>query len=388
MNKGVLFITGAFYPEISGGGLQLYNLAQALRRNFRIYVITTTRDKALPFFQEINRIPIWRVYLKPGRLFSYLKAGLIMTYLFLKIRARINIIQLNGFSKKNIVLVLLAKLTRVKIVQRITSFGMDDPVSMKAASSMIDYYFYKISDFFVSISPAITESFYRSGINEKQLKEIPNGVDTERFSPLSVAEKLNLRQELSLPLDDFIVLSVGFFSRDKSPDDIYRAWAELMRDSSCKSTLIFIGSTDTGYSEIDAGLVLAIKDNLMKSGLNQKVWFVEKTLSIEKYYQAADVFVTASRREGMPNALLEAMASGLPVLSSRLPGIIDFVINDGKNGLLFNPGKVDEISNHLNRIKQESDLRVSLGSFAREKMINKFSLNQAANAFGQLYKTL
>ena len=121
---------------------------------------------------------------------------------------------------------------------------------------------------------------------------------------------------------------------------------------------------------------------------NEQIFFVDRTNDIEKYYQTADLFVLPSSREGMPNALLEAMACSLPVIVSRLEGVTDWVINDGLNGLLFQLGVNNVLGKLIKRILNDSILAQSLGREARRTVQEKFSMNRVAGEYAKLYKDL
>jgi glycosyltransferase involved in cell wall biosynthesis len=95
-----------------------------------------------------------------------------------------------------------------------------------------------------------------------------------------------------------------------------------------------------------------------------------------------------SSREGMPNALLEAMACSPSVIVSRLEGITDWVITDGKNGLLFDPSIWDELGRAINRILNDNALAESLGKEARMTVVDKFSIDRVSAEYLKLYHRL
>jgi glycosyltransferase involved in cell wall biosynthesis len=115
---------------------------------------------------------------------------------------------------------------------------------------------------------------------------------------------------------------------------------------------------------------------------------VEHTASIEQYYRAADVFVLPSLREGLPNALLEAMACGLASIASRLPGVTDSVVTDGVDGLLVEPAGREALAAALGRLLGDADLRRRLGCAARQTVEARFSLPSIASRYISLYEEL
>tara|TARA_B100001971_G_scaffold160171_1_gene150093 strand:+ start:14 stop:385 length:372 start_codon:yes stop_codon:yes gene_type:complete len=117
-------------------------------------------------------------------------------------------------------------------------------------------------------------------------------------------------------------------------------------------------------------------------------FFVENTHKIEEYYQSVDLFVLSSKREGLPNALLEAMACGLPVIVSKLKGIVDWLVEDGINGILAEPGIRDNLGKAILQVLKDYNQAESLGFEARETTIDRFSINKVAEDYFQLYGKL
>jgi glycosyltransferase involved in cell wall biosynthesis len=103
--------------------------------------------------------------------------------------------------------------------------------------------------------------------------------------------------------------------------------------------------------------------------------------------QQADIFVLPSRAEGISNALLEAMAAGLPAVVSQIPGNVD-VIEHEKNGLHFTVDDPHSLADSLLTVLTQADLRGQLGRQARQRVENDFSLNYVADRYIALYQTL
>src|SRR5262249_61331661 len=140
------------------------------------------------------------------------------------------------------------------------------------------------------------------------------------------------RRYVAPPCVTPIALVVRFSARDKRPALLYDAWTEALAAGA--SLLIFVGATRSVYHEVDSAIAAGIRARASAGGPGDLVRFVEPTLEIERYYRAADVYVLPSIREGLSIALLEAMASGLAAIATRLPGSTDTVIEPDANGLL------------------------------------------------------
>jgi glycosyltransferase involved in cell wall biosynthesis len=217
---------------------------------------------------------------------------------------------------------------------------------------------------------------------------IPNGVDLDRFRPRHTDERQALRHQLGLPDSGLMFLFVGFFSTEKCPDGVFDAWASLARAHPTIGALVFVGATRSRYYEVDPQLADAVKRRAHDFGLEDRVIFVEKTLHIEKYYRAADIFMLPSLREGLPNALMEAMASGMACVSSRLEGVTDDLIEDGVNGLLTPPGDAPALEGALRFLVDHPNRASEMGVRARETIEAHFRIEQTAQQYLDAYRAL
>ena len=318
---GVLMVTGVYHPEVSGAANQCRQLVNALRDKVSFTVFTTTQDPNLPLRSQVDDVNVFRLPLKERNVFEYFKAILIFTTLFLSQRRDFQVVHLHGFSFKSALVVLLSKILQKKIITKMTSVGYDDPISMRWRGFPLNYFFSK-ADTYVSMNPEFEKLYHQSELPANQLKRIPNGVDTDRFHPVTDMEKTKLRNKLQLPEKMKIILFVGHFSSEKCPEVLLEAWIENVVETFPETGIVFIGSTNPDHYEVNIDLVTEIK-KLANSYINDQIFFVENTYEIEEYYQSVDLFVLSSKREGLPNALLETMACGLPVITSRIEEVTD-----------------------------------------------------------------
>lgn len=100
-----------------------------------------------------------------------------------------------------------------------------------------------------------------------------------------------------------------------------------------------------------------------------------------------DVFVHPSLRDGMPNALLEAMACEIPVIVTPVGGVLD-VLEDGKNGLLVNVKDENSLAERILGLLDNNEKRRALGKSARESILNRFTLQKELEANLNVYRTI
>jgi glycosyltransferase involved in cell wall biosynthesis len=121
--------------------------------------------------------------------------------------------------------------------------------------------------------------------------------------------------------------------------------------------------------------------------LSDTVHFLGRINDVNPYLLAGDIFVLPSSSEGMSNALLEAMAAGLGIVASNIPGNAQ-LIADGINGLLVPPGDVSSLSLALNCLLTDSALTAKLGKAAKQSAIENFSIDSVADRYINLYTEL
>jgi len=382
----VLMVTGVYAPETSGASLQCRRLIRALRDRVDFRVLTTSTDPSLPWNSVIEDTPVRRVAVDPRSRVSKLAAIERMASSFLEIAPNIDIVHLHGFSLKSVLVIALARLMGKRIVIKLTSVGHDDPQSMRAASKL-QWLAYRRADTFIGVTPRFAEGFAATGLDERRFVFIPNGVDLQRFRPATPDVRAELQHQLRIATGEPVILFVGFFSREKNPDVLFDAWLALL-DRGIKSTLVFVGATSGAYYEIDSGIADRIKARAEKRGVGERVVFVESAEHIEHYYRAADLFALPTAREGLPNVLLEAMASGVPPIITRLEGVTDWIVDPGVTGELVASPESAPFAHALEPLLISAERRQAIGEAARAHVAAHFDIAATADRTFAVYEQL
>jgi glycosyltransferase involved in cell wall biosynthesis len=216
---------------------------------------------------------------------------------------------------------------------------------------------------------------------------IPNGVDIDKFSPIkNGSDKKQLREKLGLTVDATYITLVGAVHPRKGTDLLVEAWSSLVTKYK-ELHLILIGPR---YDETQEELH-SFRDNMKQiinvSGRRSNVHFLGPVKNVNEYLQVSDLFVFPSKREGMPNAVLEAMSSGLPVILTPFIGLSDEMGEANKDYLLAKRTSA-AIADTILSVLECDSLREELAGRARNWVVNKMNVESSINAHVELYKQL
>lgn len=197
------------------------------------------------------------------------------------------------------------------------------------------------------------------------------GLDVARFRDV-VVDNASKRKEIGVPVDAFVLLSVGELNKNKNHETVIRAVAGL-------------GIPAIHYVICGAGPLKQHLAGLARDlGLDQQVSLLGRRDDIEEIYKIADAFAFPSRREGLGLAALEAMASGLPIVTSNVHGIVDYSI-DGVTGYTCEPTDVDGFACAIERLLKSEALRRRMGAH-NQKAVLEFELDKALTLMGEIYR--
>jgi sugar transferase (PEP-CTERM/EpsH1 system associated) len=212
-------------------------------------------------------------------------------------------------------------------------------------------------------------------VRPESMDVIYNGVDTQRFAP-GEKTRLALRGELGIPEQSFVIGSVGRLVPIKDHATLLKAAASLAA-SGIDLRVLLVGQ----------GPEREKLENLAAETLRGRVYFAGDSGRVPEMLNAMDVFVLPSLNEGMSNTLLEAMASGLPVLATNVGGNPE-IVQDNVDGCLFKPGDVQWLADKLKQLASDPDLVHQLGTAARNRAMNSFSLSRMLDTYRRFYLDL
>lgn len=196
------------------------------------------------------------------------------------------------------------------------------------------------------------------GVCEEAIDVIPNGIDFREFERM---RPRNFREERRISPNTFLALFVGRLHEQKGVEVLLRA-AERLKEEDIHIVIVGSGHKEKEYRSLAEELRV---DNVLFTGEIGK----EDLLSA---FASSDVFVLPSIFEGMPYVVLEAMASGKPVVASNLPGLAE-VVAEGRNGILFEKGNDEDLAQAILRLKRNRRMARRMGKASRRLAKDRFN---------------
>lgn len=220
-----------------------------------------------------------------------------------------------------------------------------------------------------------------------RIEVIPNGVDTKRFRPpRDRAEVDEIRQRLEIPLGDFVLLFVGPINQRKGADLLLETWAKLAPRHE-RVRLIIVGPRFDVANPRLRPFNERLNRLLASSGAEDRVQFTGLVDNVEEYMQAADLLLFPSRREGMPNVIPEAMASGLPVVTTPFDGLPTEFGVPGKHFVLAE-GEAECFAGAVEELMMSHDRRRALDGAGRKWAKDRLDVEISLDRYAALYREL
>jgi glycosyltransferase involved in cell wall biosynthesis len=223
-------------------------------------------------------------------------------------------------------------------------------------------------DHILCLNDAIRDELLEKGVPEDKLIARTNGVPTDRFIPLPKAGKIALRKQFGLD-DKLTFVFTGRFAARKRVDLLVEAFAKVK-----SVNLMLVGYFDNRF---DQGSSFSIPTD------QTNIRLFKPTFDIVPFLQVADVYVSASKAEGMSNALLEAMSCGLPALVSDIKGHREAIL-PGQNGRLFKWEDRDDLFKGIHWFVQQRDQYARLSQQARNIVLKDYNIESVAAIYFNL----
>jgi N-acetyl-alpha-D-glucosaminyl L-malate synthase BshA len=361
----IAFLVYNFPPnQLSGAGVAVYNIAKHLAfRGHEVHVITVSEVLPMESIQQgffIHRIP------KRGSGFvSTISFWIHVSWMLSKLKPDI-------ISAQSVPLGVPGLVSKILLNVPCVVWGQGSDIYLQSRrKNLISEIVLRNADAVI----ALTEDMKRRmmDIFERNVYVVPNGIDLDRFRELS-SERC--RAALNIRANEKIIISVGRLHPIKGHKYLIESLKTICKQHK-DVQLILVGDGEEKYS-----LELLVE----KLDLGAKVKFVGaiKNEDIPKYMAASDIFVLPSLSESFGIVNLEAMASGLPIVASKVGGVPEIVI-DGENGFLVEPESPKEIAEKVTILLEDDELRKRI-SIHNKTCSGEYEWDNVVKKLEEIYK--
>jgi len=361
--------------ELGGAQKQLLSLIRHLdKEKFRLFLFTAKEGLLLPEALSINGLTL-RKSRSLERPINPLKdlLALIEIYWFIK-KNNIEIVHTHS-SKAGILGRWAARLAKVRIIIHTIhgwSFNDYQPRLKRKIFVSLERFSAKFTDRLIVVSNHDKTKGLENRISQAdKYCLIRYGINYEEFQN---TESQNFKKELGLNSSDLAVGMVSCFKPQKSPQDFIKLVFLVSRVAPAVK-FILVG---------DGILRKKIERLIHKFNLEKQVILTGWRMDIPRILSAIDVFVLTSLWEGLPIAVLEAMASSKPVIVANTGGVAEAIV-EGKSGFLVPPRDINKMSEGLVVLLKDKNLRVQMGQNARDSLGFNFTLTNMLKSSENLY---
>lgn len=384
----VCIVSPLYHASLGGVGRQALALTEKLKTQGISVFVIARKMKGLPKCKYNNRIPIYKAWaFRPNKhnlenmnlinIIISLSFCLSASIILFKKRKEYDIVHFHGASLPLMSNILQLKLYRKKVISKVAAANLGTEAgSLKGKYSLLGKILIRLLrkvDYFIAISEEIKEGLLIDGYDQNKIVRIPNFIDTKVFYPVNKKLKKQLKKKLFLP-DKKIITFSGRLVERKGIHILLQSFAMVVK----KYKNIFLIILGGGYLEKN------LKDQSQTFGIDKNIKFCGFVTNIHEYLNATDIYIFPSFQEGFPNAVLEAMACGLPVIATKIGGVVD-IIKDGENGLLVEPGNKNELANALKKLISEPGYALSLGQNALKTIRENYGIDIIVNKYLHLY---
>lgn len=390
-NIRLCVVSPLYHPSLGGVGRQAQLLTERLaKKGVKVFVIARRMKGRLPavFSKKVRIYKVWSIkpYLinfekvTPLNILISLTFSISCASLLLWKRKDYDIVHFHGASLPLFISLPLLKILRKKIIAKVAAAN----IGTEAGSLRGRYLglgnliirLLKMIDAFVAMTFEIETGLLNDGFSPAKINRITNFIDTSAFKPISLDNKNDLKKRRGFKNDKIVTFS-GRFVQRKGIIFLLEAWKDIIKDFP-EAKLVLLG---------DGPLLADMKSVATEIGITHSVDFLGHVNEVEAFLHATDVFVLASLQEGMPNSLLEAMACRLPVVATKIGGVVD-IIKDSENGILVQPGDSQSLVAGFKKLLRNEKLAAAISKNAYKTIKDHYGLNSISQKYIDLYKKI
>ena len=376
----ILMIAPQFHPLVGGYERAAMRLSCELSsRGHNVTVITERRDKQWPKREDFNGFNVRRLWCL-FRPHWHMSTALFSFFIYLLFQGRqYQVWHVHQYGLHAVLAIATGKLLGRPVILKLTSSGKQglEQASSNLPMSELSKNILMRVDKVVALTRETRKEAILFGIPSNRVILIGNGVEDNRFHPVESDKRTALRTRNHLSGQGLVVW-VGRLSQEKNPDGLLEAWRIALPKLPNEWALIIVG---------DGPLLPTLKSTVDKYQLNQTVHLVGRQANVEEWLAMADIYVMTSHNEGLSNTMLEAMATGLPVVTTRVSGTEEN-IEEPEAGKVVACNDMEAVASALVGLASNPELRFRHGKQGRDVIDRKFSISRVAEQHLALYQKL
>ncbi len=360
------------YPVVGGLERQSHELAKSLvELGIGVQALSYRFDRSQPAREVVEGIPVYRIPWSPKKFVRFIRNPFDLLRALYSLRHSYDIVHFHQYSWISTFAIVAVRLFRKPVLLKLSTVGSRSLPGIAASRfGALRLAVFKKADAVVAMTKDSLSELNAIGYPKQRVLTTPNGIRMR-----SNATGSSKRRSSRSPCR---VVFVGRLNPEKNIHDLLHAWKRVVDSASSAVELELWGR---GPDEAE------LKDLAMSLGIADSVLFRGYVTEVRDKLEDMDVFVLTSNREGNSNAVLEAMAAGLPVVSTRVGGTPMQVGAEGARWLIT-PGDRDALYACLLELVDDASLRQRLGDAMRERILAHFEIKHVAGTYAAAYRLL
>ncbi len=377
----MLMLSPQFRPIVGGYERAAERLSESVARaGLGVTVITEGREKSWPAVEHADGYVVRRLpcsYRRHGHAASSL---LSFAAFLLRHGREYDVWHVHQYGLHAALAIGLGRLLHRPVALKLTSSGptgIDLALGNSVGGDLLRACHRRV-DACIAVSLETHNEATRFGVPDRRVHTIPNGVSGELFRPVNPRERAEAREAVGLACRR-VVLFVGRLSAEKNPLGLLEAFAALPSEARDRTMLVLVGDGPQAECVGARALMPDLHGSVRLAGMQRDV---------AAWYRAADVYVLPSLTEGLSNTMIEAMASGLPVISTRVSGSSVLRNKGVVAGLVVEVEDTRALTDSMRMLLMDDLMRSDLGANARLLFDSSFSIEVVSQRTIALYRAL
>jgi glycosyltransferase involved in cell wall biosynthesis len=380
MGLSILMLSPQFRPLVGGYERAAERLSVALAgRGHAVTVIAERRDPSWPASEVMEGVQVRRLWCVFRKRWHTMTSLVAFTLYLLVHGRRYHVWHVHQYGEQAVLAATMGRILRRPVLLKLTSTG---PQGIRATMSatwmsrLKKFALCKVRAVIATTQEVKVEAI-AFGFPEGAVHIVGNGVDMSRFQPCSEEDRRRMCATLGIAANG-MVLFVGRLSEEKNPHGLLDAWRMANPKMPRGWKLVLVG---------DGPMRGQLASCVNSEAFSESTIIAGYQSNVEEWISAADIFVMSSTHEGLSNSMLEAMAAGLPVVSTQVSGSIEILRESGA-GIVVDVGRMDHLADAVVRLASSAALRIQMGQAARAVVERRYSIAQVAVQHECLYKSL